>query len=246
MQEELSWLTATLKRSSISDSLGSGPEKGDILPAPQDNDNATTLIAAGHVVRHGGTQIERYFGPWTLVAQCHEFEGDLLSHVDGNYDQVVYDLVKKMLLDTTIFEGDNSDIGTQAGPPETNLCLPPRQLLAVMLDTFLKQADYSTDIFCHQTVYEAYDSVYREPSSPTSEAWALCFNLIILLTLGAEHPVHSEDPFVRPILQAAHATARKATFFMSPRLVNVQALALFVSDRPARSDLTKPSTLLTS
>ena len=101
-----------------------------------------------------------------------------------------------------------------------------------MLDSFLKQADYNTDIFSHQTIYEAVDRVYREPSGPTSEAWALCFNLIILLALGAEHPVRSDDPFVRPMLEAAHATARKASFFMSPRLVNVQALALFVSHPP--------------
>ncbi|KAF2676587.1 hypothetical protein K458DRAFT_321559, partial [Lentithecium fluviatile CBS 122367] len=120
---------------------------------------------------------------------------------------------------------DNLDFEPGTGQDDT-ICLPPRQFLAVMLDTFLRQADYSTDIFSSQTIYEAVESVYREPSSPASEPWALCFNLIILLALGTEHPVRGDDPFVRPILQAAHVAARKPSFFMSLRLVNVQALAL--------------------
>jgi hypothetical protein len=144
----------------------------------------------------------------------------------GGSDEVVGSLVNRMLLD--ISTNDHMDFELGSGHDDT-VCPPPRQFLSVMLETFLKQADYSTDVFCHQTIYEAVERVYREPSSPASEPWALCFNLIILLALGIEHPVRGDDPFVRPMLQAAHVAARKPSFFMSPRLVNVQALALLVS-----------------
>lgn len=232
MQEELSWLTAALKRSNIAGRLDPDFERGlpsvDVPPSHGD-DTAAGPTTAGHVVRDGGTHIERYYGPWTLVGLCRNFEAGLASQVGNNNGDVVGGLVNKMLLGPTGTDDDNLDLGARPGQLDTSICLPPRQLLSVMLDSFLKQADYSTDIFCRQTIYEAVERVYLEPPSPTSEPWALCFNLIILLTLGAEHPIHSEDPFVRPMLQAAHTTARKQSCFMSPRLVNVQALALFVS-----------------
>jgi hypothetical protein len=150
----------------------------------------------------------------------------------GHNNDVTERLLSEMSLDMSTHDDLDLELGT--GPDET-ICLPPKQFLSVMLDTFLNQADYSTDIFCHQTIYEAVERVYREPSSPGSESWALCFNLIILLTLGAEQRVRGDDPFVRPILQAAHIAARKPSFFMSLRLVNVQALALLVSNASTRS-----------
>lgn len=222
MQGELSWLTQTLKQSKIS---------GRAEPICENNTQAVHVspTTAGYVVRDDGTQIERYYGPWTLVAQCRDFETDLSSHDVGITYQTIGSMIKGMLRDATSSDDDDLDINNNSRPLDTNICLPPRQLLSVMLDTFLKHADYSTDIFCHSTIYEAIDRVYKDSSGPLSEAWSLCFNLIILLTLGAEHPVHSQDPFVRPMLQAAHVTARKANIFMTPRLVNVQALALFVS-----------------
>jgi hypothetical protein len=236
MQGELSWLTATLKRSNIAARLELDFERDlpsvDVSPPSHSGGTVAPPTPAGHVVRHGGTQIERYYGPWTLVALCRDFEADLASHVGSSNGEVVGGLINKMLLDTTRTDDDNLDPGTRPGQLDTSICLPPRQLLSAMLDSFLKQADYSTDIFCRKTIYEAVERVYKEPSSPTSEPWALCFNLIILLTLGAEHPVHSEDPFVRPMLQAAYAAAKKPSCFMSPRLVNIQALALLVSDWP--------------
>lgn len=228
MQGELSWLTATLKRSNLNfeHALPEPP------PAHDTEKSSFPVVTPGHVIRHGGTQIERYYGPGSLVALCRDFEADLaLLAGDGN-DETIGGLANKTLLDLTNADDgdDNLGLGTSPGKVDTSNCLPPRQLLYVVLDTFLKQADYTTDIFCRQTICEAVERVYNEPSSPASEPWALCFNLIILLTLGAEHPVRSEDPFVRPMLQAAYATARKPSFFMSPRLINVQALALFVSN----------------
>lgn len=236
MQGELSWLTATLKRSNVAGQLELDSERElpfvDMSPPSESVDTAAHPVMPGHVVRDGGTQLESYYGPWTLVALCREFEADLASHVGSGNDEVVGGLINKMLFDTTRTDDDNLDLGTRPRQLDSSIRLPPRQLLCVMLDNFLKQVDYSTDIFCRPTIYEAVERAYKEPSSPTSEPWALCFNLIILLTLGAEHPIHSEDPFVRPMLQAAHAAARRPSFFMSPRLVNVQTLALLVSNGP--------------
>ena len=234
MQGELSWLTQTLKQSNISGRAEPIHENTTqavhVSPSPKDEAHISSPTIAGHLVRDDGTQIERYYGPWTLVAQCRDFEVDLSTHHLGITYETVGSIVKAMLCDATSSDDDDHDFNNNSRPLDTNICLPPRQLLSVMLDTFLKHADYNTDIFCHSTIYEAIDRVYRDPSGPLSEAWSLCFNLIILLTLGAEHPVHSQDPFVRPMLQAAHATARKPNIFMTPRLVNVQALALFVSE----------------
>lgn len=233
MQGELSWLTASLKRSNVPSRLELDFQKdpsADVSSPRHTSEFRATPITTGHVIRDDGTQIERYYGPWSLVALCSDFESDLASHLDGTNDEIVRGLVNKMLLGTTRSDDDNLDLVTRPGHLNSDISLPQRQLLSVMLETFLKQADYSTDIFCRQTIYEAVERIYREPSKPTSEPWALCFNLIILLTLGTEHPIHSEDPFVRPLLEAAHATARNPSLFTAPRLVNVQALALFVSE----------------
>lgn len=236
MQGEISWLTQTLKQSNISERPKPDGQRNSqavgVSPSFRIAEDVSSPAKAGHVVRDGGTQIERYYGPWTLVAQCRSFEGDLSSHDARTTDETLGSMVRGMLCDIESSVDDNLDFDNDGRPLDTNICLPPRQLLSVMLDSFLKHADYSTDIFCHSTIYEAIDRTYKEPLGPLSEAYSLCFNLIILLTLGAEHPVHSEDPFVRPMLQAAHITTRKANLLMTPRLVNVQALALFVSATP--------------
>ena len=237
MQGELSWLTDSLKRSNVSEPQESESERRSRLKSPSSSSSsssneahtASSSTTPGQIIRDGETQIERYYGPWTLVAQCREFGTDLTPLVDSSDEGFVGGLVNRMILDTTRSDDDNLDFDSKTAQLDSSICLPPRQLLSAMLDNFLKQTDYSTDIFCHSTLYEAVERVYKEPTSPTSEAWTLCFNLIILLTLGAERPVHSGDPFVRPILQEARATVGKTSFFMSPRLVNIQALALYVS-----------------
>ena len=236
MQGELSWLTETLKRSSISERPESESQRKPRLDSPSCSSSSSdeahvpsTPITAGHIFRDGGTQVEKYYGPWTLVAQCRDFGIDLTPLVDSSEEGFVGGLVNRMMLDTTKSDDDGLDFDSKAGQENSSICLPPRQLLSTMLDSFLEQVDYTTDIFCHSTVYEAMERVYKEPPSPTSEAWTLCFNLIILLTLGTERPVLSGDPFVRPMLQEAHAIVGKTSFYMSPRLVNIQALALYVS-----------------
>ena len=236
MQGELSWLTAALMRSNntgqYESNLTGKVQSVEASPFSNNGDLSIPHTPPGHVVRDRRTQVERHYGPWTLVALCRKFEDDLGAQNNGVNNDIVKDLIHEMYLDTTKSDYKDLDIGIKQGQSNNSIFLPPRQLLSVMLEKFLKEPDYSTDIFCRQSIWEAVECVYKDPSSPASEPWALCFNLIILLTLSAEHPLHKNDPFVQPMLQAANDFARKPSFFMSPRLVNIQALALFVSGGP--------------
>src|SRR5271156_3068130 len=131
MQGELSWLTATLKRSNTAGRLELDFERDlpsvDVSPPSHSGDTAAPPTKAGHVVRDGGTQIERYYGPWTLVALCRDFEADLASHVGSSNDEVIDGLINKMLLDTTRTGDSNLDLGTRPGQLDTSICPPPRQ-----------------------------------------------------------------------------------------------------------------------
>ncbi|KAH9210394.1 hypothetical protein DL95DRAFT_448845 [Leptodontidium sp. 2 PMI_412] len=227
MQGELSWLTTALKRSNIAGQPELTLPRD--LSITHDSEDEVAPIQAGHVDRNSVTQIERYYGPRTLVSLCRDFAADLASCYGNTNNEVVTGLVNHLLFDSTRVNEDCLDLlELGSGRTELNTCnLPPKHLLSVMLDSFIKQADYSTNIFCRRSIQEAIERVYEEPSTPASEPWALCFNLIILLTLGSDDPVRSDDPFVRPMLQAAQAMAEKPSRFMSTRFANVQALALF-------------------
>ena len=234
MQGELSWLTAALKKSNFAGqykpNLNGDLTSVGAFKTTYSGDTTAPPTPTGHVIRDCGTQIERHYGPWTLVALCRQFEADLAACQKGSTNDLVNGLIEKMLLDATTIGTNNVDVDHQSENSSNIIFLPPKQLLLVMLESFLKEPDYNTDIFCRQTIYEAVERVYKDPLCAASEPWALCFNLIILLTFSVEHPLHKEDPFVQPMLHAAFAAVRKPSFFMSPRLINIQTLALFVSD----------------
>ncbi|GAB1317677.1 hypothetical protein MFIFM68171_07887 [Madurella fahalii] len=103
---------------------------------------------------------------------------------------------------------------------------PPRQFLTVVLDNFFGRDDYTTDILVRSAFYDAIERTYTEPSNLASDALAVCFNLVILLVIGPEQEISRQDPFIQPLVRAAQFAARNPAIFLSPRLVNVQALAL--------------------
>ncbi|KAJ6023968.1 hypothetical protein N7540_004765 [Penicillium herquei] len=217
MQDQLSRLTATLdNRQNSVDRVDRIGDKQSSMPTPP---------STGHVVSDADGQIQRYHGPWTLLAQCRQLETDLASWSKADHAVDVTSLVTSMVQETMRIP--SSSFASFHEIPGMGMCLPPRQLLSVMVECFLKNADYATSIFDHQSLYCAIDRVYRDPSNPEEKPWVLCFNLIILLTLGAEHSLQSEDPFVRPMLQAVQTAAGNSRLLMEPRLVSVQALALF-------------------
>ena len=134
MQGELSWLTTTLKRSDVPGRLELDSRRDPSTDGAPTSHTGEIASAAGHVVRDHGTQIERYYGPGTLVALCRDLEADLASHLPN--DEFVRSLVHQMLLDSTRTE--NLDLWTRQEQLDTSIHLPPRQLLSAMLENFLK------------------------------------------------------------------------------------------------------------
>lgn len=230
MQRELSWLTNALKGSN----LAGQPElsTSGVLPTNHNSENHVASVQAGYVDRNDVTHVESYHGPRTLVCLCRSFGADIVSRNGNTNNEVVNGLVDHLMLDSTRdIENTSQPLELGSGRTDHNIChLPPKNLLSVMLDGFVKQADYGTDIFSRRSIQEAIERVYEEHFTSASDPWALTFNLIILLTLGSDNSIRSDDPFVWPMLQAAHAMAERPSCFMSTRFANIQALALFVSN----------------
>lgn len=220
IQGDLSRLTETIKRSNHTERVD---------PFPVDSPTLPVVPSFGHIVRDTEHQVERYHGPWSLSAQCRRFGDDLTAQL-GIDDSGIKSLLQKMQFDCI----ESQDLSfysdaTHAAQSDIRISLPPKQLLSIVLESFLKDPDYTTDIFHHQLVYHAMDRVYKDPSSPNADSWALCFNLIVLLSLGKEHPLDCQDPFVRPMLQAVQSAVRNWRLLMEPRLINIQTLSLYVS-----------------
>ncbi|KAK3303877.1 uncharacterized protein B0T15DRAFT_372104, partial [Chaetomium strumarium] len=191
--------------------------------------------ADGHVVRDDSTLVEKYHGPWTLPALCRGLGTDVapVFGSDGGHDRLLEEMWRHALGD-----GQCRLTTTEDKTGRDAVGLPPRQFLTVVLDSFFGRNDHTTDIFVPSAFYSAIDQTYAEPSSPASEAWAVCFNLVILLVIGAEQGTTSttsststsstgrQDPFIQPLIRAAQVAASNHAIFLSPRLVNVQVLAL--------------------
>ncbi|KAL2141926.1 hypothetical protein VTI28DRAFT_1811 [Corynascus sepedonium] len=224
VQQELRSLTKMFQGSGIADgfpfNLGlhqnglqmEGTIGEDELLAPTD----------GHVVRDDNTLVEKYYGPWTLPALCRSFAKDLATDfgADACHDRMPEEMWRRALGDGQCWVGTEHETGRDA------VGLPPRQFLTVVLHSFFGRDDHATDIFVPSAFYNAIERTYTEPSNPASEAWAVCFNLVILLVIGAEQGSGRQDLFIQPLVRAAQVAARNPAIFLSPRLVNVQVLAL--------------------
>lgn len=257
VQDELSVLTAAFKGCKIHGSSGTddlGP--GQYPPAPLPSAlswrtvehsrtasasaaSARSMTSPGYVTRDSKTLIEHYHGPWTLGEQSRLLSDDLLStlHHDRAVELFDHDerhicTLAKMLLDGD-FKGSTSSSDTDesrwARSPTNFVSLPPRQFLEVTLETFFKQVDFTTDIFARKTVDRAITQVYEEHPRESSNLWTVCLNLIILHALGSNSPLRLDDPFMSPLFQATRFVARTPEFFLTSRLVVLQALALLVS-----------------
>lgn len=116
----------------------------------------------------------------------------------------------------------------------TAIHLPPKQLLLMVLPQFFSHLDSSTDIFVEAKLATNIERVYSSPSTSTNDAWAICFNIIILLVLGAEDPSRGTDSLVGsqfslPFFHVMRAAFHRAHLLTTPKLINVQSLALLVS-----------------
>ena len=219
--------------SSANDPLG---EESSCLP-PTDR----------HIVRSSSNLTDHYHGPCTLFALCNNFCDTILSvkrirsltsarnglQRSKRHDRPALSNVVKNLLDRICFEAGTEElVDLQAN--SMPIRLPPRQLLLMAQTQFFQQVDCATDIFVQSRFRSNVERVYSRPFTPADEAWAICFNTIILLVLGPESSNQDGDSLigsqiVRPFLLTVRSALSNPRALMAAKLVNVQALALLVS-----------------
>lgn len=199
-----------------------------ILEETTSIDSSSTITRKDrHVVHNETHSIDRYHGPCSLFTLCKEFHDDpAFSPADPNAttenDSIIRVLLQEMCSEAS--QEDHLDIASE----HVGICLPPRQFLNMVVGQFFRNADYTTDIFVQSSFQMHLERVYSRPLTPSDEAWAVCFNVIVLLALGKDKAATGNDPFLQPFVQTLRMAVNNPRVFMAPRLVNVQALALLV------------------
>lgn len=214
---------------------------------PLGGDSPCLPLTDRHIVRSSSNLTDRYHGPSTLFALCNDFCDTLLpvqptqtptSATDESqrskkhHRPAISDAAKDLLIHICLEAGSEESVDLQAD--SIPIRLPPKQFLLMAQTQFFQQADYATDIFVQSSFCSNVERVYSRPFTPADEAWAICFNTIILLVLGPESSSQDCDPligsqFVRPFLLTVRSALSNPRVLMVPKLVNVQALVLLVS-----------------
>lgn len=220
----------------------------------------------GYLVRDTETTFEKYYGPWTLLALCRDLGADLRHHFGQDSRAGRHAQALSSWLDT-VAEATNGQWESEhkTGPDYLKLqslepwnhrpagghfqqgtrgiCLPSRQVLTIVLDSFLAREEHGTDLFTRPLLETAIERAYSQetmepPNNPVLDSWAVCFSLIILFVMGADH-TGKQDPFIQPLLEVVNTAAQNPSMFLSLRLVNVQALALLVGGLPLKLQTVK-------
>lgn len=164
----------------------------------------------------------------TSIGSPHEIHSVI---IDGGAGSASLAEVSLELLERLCFV---ASFETQLDTPEhTSIRLPPKQLLLMVMPQFFSKVDYSTDIFVESQLTANMERIYSRAPAPDNDAWAICFNTIILLVLGSDNSTRSDEPlmesqFSLPFFNAMRAALHQARFLTTPKLINVQALALLV------------------
>lgn len=115
--------------------------------------------------------------------------------------------------------------------------LPPRELLEASVDFYLKSPRIEPPLFQQETLSAAMNEQYTANASQLDESWVLCFNSIILQSMGwVSKIVRNDSPVINCIddrtlsflLANTNRALRKIEMFCGLRMVNVQALLLLV------------------
>ncbi|KAI1114452.1 hypothetical protein F5Y14DRAFT_441186 [Nemania sp. NC0429] len=112
---------------------------------------------------------------------------------------------------------------------------PPQLIVNLLGDGYLRNINARTPIFDDEELRRAIDAHYAESAPQRSSSWALIINNIVLLELGLEirtarashsHPrgMGMDDDIIPSFLQHCHRAISNLDAFMTPSLVNVQAL----------------------
>lgn len=234
IQGDLSTLTSLVKTGSVGKPIPERKVEWTFDDFSRRKEPFTTF-STGHVVRNKALSVDRYYGPCSLFTLCKEFHDDpgFVAETPGSMvdqDGSIGALLQQMCADARREDHLEMSSGTAV------TCLPPRQLLTIVAGQFFKNADYATDIFVHSHFQMELDRIYASSLDPADEAWAACFNAIVLLAIGKDHSGHGAGPFAQPFFQTLGMATNNPRVFMVPRLVNVQALALLVSHRELVQD----------
>src|SRR4051812_23234058 len=125
-------------------------------PAFPDHDVSNRAVPGGFVIREEGTLHERYYGPWTLDAECRDFNSDVSSsHISASPD--LLQGFQRALESTPV---DLPSPPARQGQSTERLL--PKVFLSVMVEHFFDQMDFCTDIFLKKTLDAAVDRVYSE------------------------------------------------------------------------------------
>ncbi|ESU11177.1 hypothetical protein FGSG_05242 [Fusarium graminearum PH-1] len=176
-----------------------------------------------HIVRDASQSLDRYHGPCSLYALCKEFHDDPIFGVPDNNTST--HTAEHAMLQEMLYKASNEphlDIPSQP----TGICLPPRQFLNLVIGPFFKNTDYATDVFVRSAFQLQIDRIYSQPIVPSDEGWAICFNVIVLLGIKREPTTQGNSHFIQSLLQTMRMAINNPRVFLTPRLVNVQALAL--------------------
>lgn len=235
VQAQLSALTSMLEASKGTGTLSRSSSANDVHfdaePEPNRRSSCPTLldhsvgdrvVPGGFVIREEGTLNERYYGPWTLDHECRNFNRDVSSSDNSSAQNLLRKFQRAL-------ESTPADLPTpQTSQGQNSERLLPKVFLSVMVEHFVNQADFCTDIFLKKSLDAAVDRVYSDSRDPLHEAWAVCLDLIFLFVLGAEQPLRAAD-HTQPLFDAVDSAIGKQQLFISGRLIAVQTLALLVS-----------------
>lgn len=115
-------------------------------------------------------------------------------------------------------------------PHDSPIHLPPRELLAMACASFFQSEDTPLDIFQHSVFWTNVERIYSSTFSDLDTAWAVSFCLIILLGLCSQQGENGlSTDFSKPYRSTVIRSLGSTTLFFTPKLINLQTLALLVS-----------------
>ncbi|KAM0432839.1 hypothetical protein ACHAPT_004541 [Fusarium lateritium] len=230
IQSDLSTLTSLVRSGSGAKSLPT-PGEDWILEDFARSDETVAAAASAvprkdrNIARDVSQSVDRYHGPSSLYTLCKEFHDDPAFETSDHDSADDGGVAVRVMLQQMLAEASKEqqlDIASE----HTGICLPPRQFLNIVVGQFFKSADYATDVFTRSNFQAHLDRIYSQPPRPSDEGWAVCFNVIVLLAIGKDQTSHGNSPFIQPFLQTLGMAVNNPRVFLTPRLVNVQALAL--------------------
>ncbi|KAH8799821.1 hypothetical protein F5884DRAFT_686596 [Xylogone sp. PMI_703] len=219
--------------SGAEDPSSKGFERKEIISEP-----ISSISPRYHILRASRDLRDRCHGPFTLFSLCSEFsETMLLDDLKGNQSRqkVEQDALsnfpelKEALSNLCIEAGAEAQLDLQV--EQRAIRLPPRHLLSTLPSLFSQQLDYTTDLFVQSHFWSNVDQIYCRGIAPSDEAWEMCLDAIILRVTRSTIMVPDTEPrvraqFTRSLLSTVRAALSCSRILTTPKLINVQALAL--------------------